>query len=38
MNKIKEFFECALFLMIMFGLFWSLKYADQINQLIINLQ
>lgn len=38
MNKIKEFMECGLFLMIMFGLFWSLKHAAIIDQFIISLK
>jgi len=38
MNKIKQTLEHIMFLLIMFGLFFSLKYADQINQLIISLK
>jgi len=38
MNKIKEFIECALFLMIVFGLLWSLKHAAIIDQFIISLK
>jgi len=38
MNRIKETLEHIIFLLIMFGLFFSLKYADQINQLILSLK
>jgi len=38
MNKIKEFFECVAFLVVMTALFYSLTYADKIDQLIISLR
>jgi hypothetical protein len=38
MPKIKEFFECVAFLAIMAALFYSLKYAQQIDQFLISLK
>jgi len=37
MNRLKETLEHIIFLLIIFGLFFSLKYAAQIDQLIISL-
>ena len=38
MNKIKELMECTLFVIILCGLLWSLKYAAIIDQFIISLK
>jgi hypothetical protein len=38
MNKIKECLECALFVVMLCGLLWSLKHAAIIDQLIISLR
>jgi|TARA_R110001599_G_scaffold298939_1_gene503798 hypothetical protein len=38
MSKIKEFFEVLAFLAIMAALFYSLKYAQQIDQLLIMMR
>ena len=38
MKKIIPFVDALLFGLIFCGLLWSLKYSDQINQLIISLK
>jgi hypothetical protein len=37
-KRILEIIDCSLFVIILCGLLWSLKYSDQINQLIISLK
>jgi hypothetical protein len=37
-KTILEIINCSLFVIIFCGLLWSLKYSDQINQLIISLK
>jgi len=37
-KRILEIIDCSLFVVILCSLLWSLKYSDQINQLIISLK
>jgi len=38
MNRLKETLEHIIFLTILGLLFWSLQYADQVNELLISLK